>query len=157
MEGSVSAPPQRVCPKCARISWATGPRCPYCRARFRRQNIAVIAWMLAVAVLVTLAGMAAILLLVGNHVTDHVNDRADQIERQFNAIQHEIDQRLPAGGVPSVTPVPTPSPSPSPTATPTETPSPSPSASPSATPTATNTPSSDSGSTSDQNRTETRP
>jgi hypothetical protein len=155
MEGSVSAPPQRVCPKCARISWATGPRCPYCRARFRRQNIGVFAWMLAIAVLVTLAGMTAILLLVGNHVTDQVNHRADEIQREFDAIQREIDKRLPATGVPSVTPVPTPSP----TTTPTETPTPSPSATPSptATPSATNTPSSDSGSTDDPNRTETRP
>jgi hypothetical protein len=128
MEGSASAPPQRVCPKCARISWATGPRCPYCRARFRRQATAVVAWMLAIAVLVTLGGVLAILLIVGNRVEKSVADRADRIERQVNDIRREMDQRLPAAGaVPSVTPFPTP------TATPTETPSPSPTATPSAT------------------------
>jgi hypothetical protein len=135
MEGSASAPPQRVCPKCARISWATGPRCPYCRARFRRQATAVVAWMLAIAVLVTLGGVLAILLIVGNRVEKSVADRADRIERQVNDIRREMDQRLPAAGaVPSVTPFPTP------TATPTETPSPSPTASPTATPSATSTP-----------------
>jgi hypothetical protein len=137
MEGSVGAPPQRVCPKCARISWATGPRCPYCRARFRRQTTAVVAWMLAVAVLVTLGGMLAILLIVGNRVEKSVTDRADRIERQVSDIRREIDQRLPAAGaIPSVTPFP----SPLPTATPTETPSPSSTASPTATPSATTTP-----------------
>ena len=135
MEGSAGAPPQRVCPKCARISWATGPRCPYCRARFRRQATAVVAWMLAIAVLVTLGGVLAILLIVGNRVEKSVADRADRIERQVNDIRREMDQRLPAAGaVPSVTPFPTP------TATPTETPSPSPTASPTATPSATSTP-----------------
>jgi hypothetical protein len=135
MEGSAGAPPQRVCPKCARISWATGPRCPYCRARFRRQATAVVAWMLAIAVLVTLGGVLAILLIVGNRVEKSVADRADRIERQVNDIRREMDQRLPAAGAdPSVTPFPTP------TATPTETPSPSPTASPTATPSATSTP-----------------
>ena len=140
MEGTVSAPPQRVCPKCARISWATGPRCPYCRAPFRRQNLAAFAWMLAAAVLVTLAGVLVIMLVVGKRVEDHVNGRADQIEREFNDIRREIDQRLPpAGAVPSATPLPTPTPTPTPSSTPT------PSPSPSATPSATDTPSPDSG------------
>ncbi len=143
MEGSVSAPPQRVCPSCARISWATGPRCPYCRARFRRQNVAVFAWMLAAAVLVTLLGVLAMLAIFGNRVDDKVNQRADKIEREFNDIQKEIDQRLPpAGVVPTTTAFPTPTPSPAPTETATSTPTPTPSASatPTSTPTATSTP-----------------
>jgi hypothetical protein len=153
MEGTVSAPPQRVCPKCARISWATGPRCPYCRARFRRQNLTAFAWMLAAAVLVTLAGVLVIILIVGGRVEDHVNDRADEIQREFNDIQREIDRRLPpAGAVPSATAFPTPTPPPATTATPTPTPSPS----ATATPSATNTPSSNSGDTGEGN-TETRP
>jgi hypothetical protein len=150
MEGSAGAPPQRVCPKCARISWATGPRCPYCRARFRRQTTAVVAWMLAVSVLVTLGGVLAILLIVGNRVDKSVADRADRIERQFNDIRRDIDQRLPAAGAsPSVTPLPTafPTPTPAPTETATPSPTPSPTASPTATPSATKTPSSGGGTT----------
>src|SRR5262245_53780451 len=107
MEGSVGAPPQRVCPSCARISWATGPRCPYCRARFRRQNVGVFAWMLAAAVVITLAGVLVMLLIFGQHVNDDIDKRADKIEQQFNEIQKEIDQRLPPGGaVPTTTPAP---------------------------------------------------
>src|SRR4051812_2812572 len=145
MEGSVGAPPQRVCPSCARISWATGPRCPYCRARFRRQNVAVFAWLLATAVVVTLLGVLVMLVVFGHRVNDEVNTRSDKIEREFNDIRKEIDQRLPpAGAVPTTTAFPTPTPSAAPTETataaPTATPSPTASAEPSSTPTATSTP-----------------
>src|SRR5919112_5924307 len=100
MEGTVAAPPQRVCPKCARISWATGPRCPYCRARFRHQSTATFAWMLALAVVVTLAGVAAMLLIAGHEFRDELDDRSAQIERRFdaqvNSIRQDIDNRLNA-------------------------------------------------------------
>jgi hypothetical protein len=110
--------------------------------------------MLAIAVLVTLGGVLAILLVFGHHVEKQVDDRANRIEREFNQIRKDIDTRLPPGGaVPSATPSPTETPSPSPS--PTETASPTGTPSPSAT--ATNTPASDSGSTTDPNRTETRP
>ena len=159
MEGSVSAPPQRVCPSCARISWATGPRCPYCRARFRRQNVGVFAWMLAAAVLVTLLGVLAMLLIFGQRVNDEFDKRADRVEQEFNDIRREIDQRLPAAGaVPTTTPFPTATASPPPAATATPTPSPSPTAGATKTPSATDTPAADdNSSTSDDSRTETRP
>jgi cytoskeletal protein RodZ len=145
MEGSVGAPPQRVCPSCARISWATGPRCPYCRARFRRQNVAVFAWMLAAAVVVTLLGVLVMLLIFGNRVNDEFDKRATRVENEFKDIRSEIDKRLPpAGVVPTATAFPTPTPSPVPTGTATPTPTPSPSATddakPTSTPTATSTP-----------------
>jgi cytoskeletal protein RodZ len=140
MEGSVGAPPQRVCPSCARISWATGPRCPYCRARFRRQNVAVFAWMLAAAVAVTLLGVFVMLLIFGNRVNDEFDKRATKVENEFNDIRREIDQRLPpAGVVPTTTAFPTPTPSPAPTETPTPTPTPSPAATATTTPSATAT------------------
>src|ERR1700754_3230374 len=141
MEATVaSAPPQRVCPKCARISWATGPRCPYCRARFRRQNVAVFAWLLAAAVVVTLLGVLVMLVIFGNRVNDEVNQRSDKIEREFNDIRKEIDQRLPpAGAVPTTTAFPTATATPVPTETATTTPTPTPTATPSPTATATAT------------------
>jgi hypothetical protein len=140
MEGTVAAPPQRVCPKCARISWATGPRCPYCRARFRRQNTGAIAWMLALAVVVTLAGVAAMLIVAGREFRDELDDRSAQIERRFDAqvnrIRQDVHDELSA--LPSVTPFPTLTPTPTPS--PTETPSPSPTATSTRTPRATATP-----------------
>src|SRR3954452_15610726 len=110
MEGSVGAPPQRVCPKCARISWATGPQCPYCRARFRRTTTATFAWMLAVAVVILLAGVAGMLLIAGNQLDAELNDRADQIQgeinRQFDQVRKGVDERLDqqAAPAPVVTP-----------------------------------------------------
>src|ERR1700759_867591 len=109
MEASASAPPQRVCPKCARISWATGPRCPYCRARFRRQNAALVAWMIAAAVVVILLGVLAIMLVVETRVE---NPFDAQISQEFDSIRKEVDTRLSA--IPSVTPFPPPAPTPAP-------------------------------------------
>jgi hypothetical protein len=133
MEGTVAAPPQRVCPRCARISWATGARCPYCRARFNRQSPDTIAWMLALAVVVILAGVAAMLLIAAHEVRDDLNDRSAQIERHFDAQVNQIRQdiRNQLKALPSVTPFPTATPSPPPA------PSPSPSAAPTSTPTRT--------------------
>jgi len=80
MEGSVGAPPQRVCPKCARISWATGPQCPYCTARFRRAQT-VAPWMLVVATAVLLAGFALMFYITVQNVNDRVDDVNTQIVR----------------------------------------------------------------------------
>jgi cytoskeletal protein RodZ len=105
----------------------------------------VFAWLLAAAVVVTLLGVLAMLVVFGNRVNDEVNTRSDKIEREFNDIRKEIDQRLPPGGaVPTTTafPTPTTTPSPVPTETATSTPTPSPTASAesTSTPTATSTP-----------------
>jgi hypothetical protein len=113
--------------------------------------------MLAAAVVVTLLGVLAMLLVFGQHVNDDIDQRADKIERQFNDIQKEINQRLPpAGAVPTATAFPTPTPSPAPTETATATPTPSATESPTETPTATNTPADDSASSDDGN-TEIKP
>src|SRR5262249_36580858 len=138
---AVSAPPQRVCPNCARISWATGPRCPYCRARFRRQNVTLFAWMLAGAVVLILGGMLAILLIVQHNVEKHVDA---QITQQFDQLERQVDQKLAQNGaVPTATPFPTATPAPTltptPSPAPTDTPAPTATASPGKTATATPT------------------
>jgi hypothetical protein len=143
MEGSAGAPPQRVCPKCARISWATGPRCPYCSGRFRRQT-GVTPWMLALTALVVLAGVLVMLIVAGDMLDQRLDDRVADVQKQFDTslgqmredVRKELDARLPATG--AVTPVPTA------TVTPegegTQTPTPTPTASPTTTPGATATP-----------------
>ncbi|MBE2320881.1 hypothetical protein DVA67_033290 [Solirubrobacter sp. CPCC 204708] len=123
MEGSVGAPPQRVCPKCARISWATGPQCPYCTANFRRSG-GVAPWMLVVTALVVLAGVGLMFYITVQEVDDRVNSVRGEIDRNFQQLQtdvrRELDARIPAGGVgavptPTVTPLPTETPTPAPT------------------------------------------
>ena len=126
MEGSAGAPPQRVCPKCARVSWATGPQCPYCRARFTRSQ-GVRPWMLIATGAVVLLGVLVMFIIAGNRFDDRVNDVDKQVEQSLNQIRSdvrkELDARLPPGGG-AVTPTPTPLATPTPTveAEPTETP-----------------------------------
>src|SRR3954467_7739603 len=81
MEGSVGAPPQRVCPKCARISWATGPQCPYCTARFSR-GAGVTPWMLAVTALAVILVVAIMLLIAGQQLDNQLDDRVDDVNKQ---------------------------------------------------------------------------
>ena len=127
MEGSVGAPPQRVCPKCARISWATGPQCPYCTARFRRAQT-VAPWMLVVATAVLLAGFALMFYITVQNVNDRVDDVNTQIDRSVNQlrtdVRKELDARIPPGGIGGIGGVPTPTPTVDPV--PTEEPTPDP-------------------------------
>jgi hypothetical protein len=138
MEATSGAPPQRVCPNCARISWAAGPRCPYCRARFRRQATGTLAWMLALAVTVVLVGVALMLVIFAHELRSQLNDRADRIQRELDAsvaqLRKDVDARLSA--LPSTTPVPVPAP----TLTPSPSLAPSPTAGATRTPSATPTP-----------------
>src|SRR4051794_17379202 len=140
MEATSGAPPQRVCPSCARISWAAGPRCPYCRERFRRRSTTTLAWMLAVAVAVVLVGVGVMLLIFAHELRSELNDRADKIQRELDAsvaqLRKDVDARLSA--IPSATP--TPFPTPTPTPSPAPSPSPTPKASPTQSPRATATP-----------------
>jgi len=137
----VAPPPQRVCPKCARISYATGPRCPYCTARFSSGRV-VTPWMLVGAAVAVLVGVAIMLVIAGRIFEDNLNDRVQDVTKEFDAsldqfqkdVNKELDARLPATGAGTV-------PAPTTTPFPTETPTASPTieATPSATATATAT------------------
>ena len=145
MEAStaVAPPPQRVCPKCARISYATGPRCPYCTARFSSGR-RVSPGMLAGAVAIVLVGVLVMFFIAGRILEHRVDDRIEEVNKDFDAslnrfredVKKELDARLPATGTGTGT-VPTPTPFPSDTPTPAPTTegqtTPSPTASPSAT------------------------
>lgn len=108
--------------------------------------------MLAGAVAVVLICTAAMFAIFGRIVEDRVNDRIEEVNKDFDAslnrfeedVRRELDARLPQGGgtVP-VTPTPTPFPTPTPdptqegdggAATPTPTASPDAEASPTETP-----------------------
>jgi hypothetical protein len=149
MEGTVGAPPQRVCPKCARISWATGPQCPYCNARFRRQQ-GITPWMLVAAAVAIIAVVAIMLLIAGNQLDKKLNDRVDEVNKEldanFDQIQKEVQEQINQQGGGAIPPVATPTPPAIPTTTPspegeaTTTATPSPSATESASPSETATP-----------------
>ena len=144
MEAStaVAPPPQRVCPKCARISYATGPRCPYCTARFSSGR-RVSPGMLAAAVAIVLVGVLVMFFIAGRILEHRVDDRIEEVNKDFDAslnrfredVKKELDARIPATGAGTV-PTPTPLPTDTPTPTPTTDPTPSPTATPSPTTTA---------------------
>src|SRR4051812_48696625 len=145
MEGSVVAPPQRVCPSCARISWATGPQCPYCTARFRRSRGVTPAQLIATAVGVVVV-IAIMLLIFANQMENELNDRVDEVnaelDKNFNQIRTDVQNQSQqaGGGVPPAAPTPTVSPLDTPTPVPTETAAPTETATAAPTETATKSP-----------------
>jgi hypothetical protein len=100
----VDPPPvQRVCPHCARISYDSGRRCPYCGRSFRRSLVLPVAAMLTVFALVVLGGMFALLVAFGNEMDEQLDREVTRVERElesnFDGIQEdvreELDRRLP--------------------------------------------------------------
>jgi hypothetical protein len=104
---------QRVCPHCARISYDSGRRCPYCGRGFRRSVVPAIAALLAVFAVVVLGGMYLMLVAAGNELDRRLDREVSRVEREFEAnldsiredVREELDARLPANGA-----VPTPTP-----------------------------------------------
>jgi hypothetical protein len=100
----VEQPPvQRVCPHCARISYDSGRRCPYCGRGFRRSVVPRIAALLIVFAVVVLGGMYAMLVAFGNELDEQLDREVQRVEREldrnFDGIQRdvreELDRRLP--------------------------------------------------------------
>ena len=94
---------QRVCPHCARISYADGRECPYCGRSFRRPGLWPIAAMLAVFAAVVLGGTALMFVAAGREVDRQLDSEVERVERDlerdFDAIRldvrRELDRRLP--------------------------------------------------------------
>jgi hypothetical protein len=101
--------PQRVCPHCARISYETGRRCPYCGRSFARHVLPALAVMLLVFAAGILGGVYLMLVGFGDELDRRLNRQVQRVERdldgQFEGVQRdvrqELDRRLPA---PSATP-----------------------------------------------------
>jgi hypothetical protein len=100
----VDQPVQRVCPHCARISYESGARCPYCGSSFRRRTgLAGMALLLLVFAVVVLGGVFLMLVAAGNELDRRLDREVDRVERnlddQFNEVQRdvrsELDRRLP--------------------------------------------------------------
>jgi hypothetical protein len=100
----VDQPPvQRVCPHCARISYDSGRRCPYCGRGFRRSIVFPMAVLLTVFALLVLGGMYAMFVVAGSEVDEQLDREVQRVERElernFDGIQRdvreELDRRLP--------------------------------------------------------------
>ena len=93
-----------MCPRCARISFESGARCPYCGGSFvRRNGLAGMAFLLLLFAVVVLGGMFLMLVAAGNEADRKLDREVNRVERtldgQFNQIQRdvrsELDRRLP--------------------------------------------------------------
>jgi uncharacterized membrane protein len=99
----VDQPVQRVCPHCARISFESGPRCPYCGSGFQRGGLFGFAVVLAVFAVVVLGGVALMLVAAGNEFDRRINREVERVHREFQAdfdgirqeVREELDRRLP--------------------------------------------------------------
>ena len=96
-------PVQRVCPHCARISYESGPRCPYCGNSFKRRGLVGFAVLLAVFAVIVLGGVAAMLVAAGDEFDRRIDHQVDNVHRQFEtdfdqieqSVREELDRRLP--------------------------------------------------------------
>ena len=96
-------PVQRVCPHCARISYESGSRCPYCGRGFRRSGLLAVAAMLTVFAAVVLGGVFLMFVAAGNEVDRQLDREVNRVERQLDSdfdgiqrdVREELDRRLP--------------------------------------------------------------
>jgi hypothetical protein len=100
----VDQPVQRVCPHCARISFESGARCPYCGSSFRRSGgLLGIAVLLVIFAAVVLGGTALLLVAAGNEFDRRIDREVDRVHQQFESdfdtirqeVRDELDRRLP--------------------------------------------------------------
>lgn len=95
---------QRVCPHCARISYDSGRRCPYCGRGFRRSVLPAVAAMLVVFAAVVLGGVYLMLVEFGNQLDRELDREVQRVEREFERnldsirsdVREELDRRLPS-------------------------------------------------------------
>ena len=95
----------RVCPHCSTIAPTSEARCPYCRRSYRRRSpLPALLAALAVAVGVTLGGVALMLQSFGDALDRELEEQVEVVQRDFDRdvqrlerrIEEEPDERLPA-------------------------------------------------------------
>jgi hypothetical protein len=99
----VEQPVQRVCPHCARISFESGSRCPYCGSTFRRRGLLGFAVIMAIFAVVVLGGTALMLVAAGNEFDRRINREVENVHQEFQSdfddieqnVRDELDRRLP--------------------------------------------------------------
>ena len=95
----------RVCPHCSTIARTTEARCPHCRRAYRRRSpLPAMIAALALAVGVTLGGVALMLQSFGDSLDRELEEQVDVVQRDFDRdvdrlerrIEEELDERLRA-------------------------------------------------------------
>ena len=93
----------RVCPHCSTIARTNDARCPHCRRAYRRRSpLPALLAALALAVGVTLGGVALMLQSFGDALDRELEQQVDVVQRDFDRdvtrlerrIEEELDARL---------------------------------------------------------------
>ena len=92
-----------MCPHCARISYDSGRRCPYCGRGFRRSVLLPIAALLTVFAVIVLGGTDAMFVVAGREVDEQLDREVERVERELDRnfsgirrdVREELDRRLP--------------------------------------------------------------
>ena len=100
--------PHRVCPHCSTITATADAHCPWCGRSYRRRTLPGIAALLALAVLLTLAGVGAMLLAFADELDRQLDDAVtsvqDDLDRDVRAIERSLtevlEERLPDTAIP---------------------------------------------------------
>ena len=94
----------RVCPHCSTIARTNEARCPYCRRAYRRRSpLPALLAALALAVGITLGGVALMLQTFGDSLDRELEEQVDVVQRDFDRdvrrledrIEQQLDERLP--------------------------------------------------------------
>ncbi len=96
--------PQRVCPHCSTLAATAEAHCPWCGRAYRRRTLPGVAALLALAVLVTLAGVGAMLLAFADTLDRQLDDAVTTVQRDLDrdvrgierTLTDALDERLPA-------------------------------------------------------------
>jgi len=96
--------PQRVCPHCARISYESGVRCPYCGRTFARRALPGLALLAVLFAGAILGGVYLMLMAFGDELDRRLDTQVQQVQRDFEDdldgfqadVRRELDRRLPA-------------------------------------------------------------
>ncbi len=96
--------PQRVCPHCSTLAATAEAHCPWCGRAYRRRTLPGVAALLAIAVLVALAGVGAMLLAFADTLDRQLDDAVTTVQRDLDrdvrgierTLTDALDERLPA-------------------------------------------------------------
>ena len=85
----------RVCPHCSTIARTTEARCPYCRRAYRRRSpLPALLAALALAVGVTLGGVALMLQSFGDSLDRELEEQVDVVQRDFDRDVQRLERRI---------------------------------------------------------------
>ncbi len=86
--------PQRVCPHCSTLAATPDPHCPWCGRSYRRRILPGVAGLLALAVALTLGGMALMLTAFGDTLDRELDDSVTIVQRDLDRDIRRVERTI---------------------------------------------------------------